>query len=82
MQIKRNFGLKKYQAKIKIIGIGNGGCNIINYIYDSCKDDVRVAICDMDKSSLEKSSVLIALQLGEKALGGGNNAENARKNAE
>lgn len=82
MQIKRNFGLKKYQAKIKIIGIGNGGCNIINYISDSCKDDVRVAICDMDKSSLEKSSVPIALQLGKTGLGGGNNSENARKIAE
>lgn len=80
--MKQSVCIKNKQPKIKIIGVGGGGCNIVNYIYNNYKDEVAVALCDMDKKSLEKSGSPITLQLGKTGLGGGNNSYNSREIAE
>ena len=60
------------QFKIGIIGVGCGGCNIINLMYDLKFHRDSLMVCDMDKSVLKRSKVKNKLQIGDKGLGGGN----------
>ena len=70
------------QFKIGIIGVGCGGCNIINLMYDLKFHRDSLIVCDMDKSVLKRSKVKNKLQFGEKGLGGGNIPEKGKYAAE
>lgn len=42
---------------IKIIGVGNGGCNIVNNMYQDGNLDVSYIVCNTDKKALKESPV-------------------------
>ena len=72
----RNNGL------IKIIGVGNGGCNAVNHMYKEGIYAVSFVVCDTDNHALNDSPVPVKLQLGSEGLGAGNRPKKASAAAE
>ena len=66
---------------IKVIGVGGGGCNAVNYMHRQGLKDVSFLECNTDRQVLIKSSVPSKLQLGP-GLGAGGDPETARQYAE
>lgn len=66
---------------IKVIGVGGGGGNAVNHMYNEGIHDVTFVVCNTDKKALSDSPVPQKLQLGE-GLGAGNRPERARKATE
>ena len=66
---------------IKVIGVGGGGCNAVNYMHRQGLKDVSFLVCNTDRQVLVKSSVPSKLQLGP-GLGAGGNPDVARQYAE
>jgi len=66
---------------IKVIGVGGGGCNAVNYMHRQGLKDVSFLVCNTDRQGLGKSSVPSKLQLGP-GLGAGGDPETARQYAE
>ena len=62
---------------IKVIGVGGGGCNAVNYMYNKRIEGCTFVVCNTDKQSLEKSPVPIKIQLGS-GLGAGCNPTEGR----
>jgi cell division protein FtsZ len=67
---------------IKVIGVGGGGTNAVNYMYDQGINDVTFAVCNTDTQHLKRSPVPVKLQLGVEGLGTGMDPEKARHAAE
>lgn len=74
-------GLDIQESIIKVMGVGGGGCNAINYLYKQGIQDVTLLVCNTDKMSLAGSSVPSKLQLGT-GLGVGGKPELAKKYAD
>ncbi len=73
---KRGKDKKKLSAsKVMIIGVGNGGANVVDYMQVHGFEQAALCICDMDASVVKHSKVQHRLLLGEKGLGAGNNPE-------
>ena len=66
---------------IKVMGVGGGGCNAVNYLYSQGISDVTFLVCNTDKQSLSRSSVPAKLQLGP-GWGAGGKPEVAQQYAE
>ena len=66
---------------IKVMGIGGGGCNAVNYMYRQGIEGVSFMVCNTDRQALSKSSVPAKLQLGP-GLGAGGVPEKAQQYAE
>ncbi|TDB63684.1 cell division protein FtsZ [Arundinibacter roseus] len=49
---------------IKVIGVGGGGSNAVNYMFEKKIKDVEFAICNTDRQALLKSPVPNKIQLG------------------
>jgi cell division protein FtsZ len=63
---------------IKIIGVGGGGGNAVNYMYNLGIDGVDFIVCNTDQKALNSSSVPKKIQLGPlltQGLGAGANPE-------
>ena len=71
----------KEDSLIKVVGVGGGGGNAVNYMYKQGIKDVTFLICNTDKMALGKMSVPAKLQLGT-GLGAGGKPEVAREYAE
>ena len=59
---------------IKVIGVGGGGGNAVNYMFEKKIKDVEFAICNTDRQALLQSPVPTKIQLGAtltKGLGAG-----------
>jgi cell division protein FtsZ len=72
-------------AKVKIIGIGGGGCNALNTMIESGLTGVDFIAANTDAQALATSKAPIRLQLGAKltkGLGSGANPEIGREAAE
>lgn len=70
---------------IKVIGVGGGGNNAVNYMFEQKIPYVNFVVCNTDKQALNMSPVPNKLLLGEeitKGLGAGNVPEVGRKCAE
>jgi len=67
---------------IKVIGVGGGGSNAVNHMYEEGIHDVTFVVCNTDKKALGDSPVPNKLQLGHEGLGAGNRPENAREATE
>jgi cell division protein FtsZ len=80
-----NFDLPLERSSIiKVIGVGGGGSNAVNYMYQQGIKDVNFVICNTDAQALEKSPVAVKMQLGAKktqGLGAGNKPEIGREAA-
>lgn len=57
-------------STIKVIGVGGGGCNAVNYMYEQEIDGCIFIVCNTDSQSLGSCSVPLKIQLGE-GLGAG-----------
>lgn len=70
---------------IKAIGVGGGGCNAINHMFNQDVKAVKFVVCNTDLQALKKSSVPTKVLLGPNITGGlgaGNDPEVARAAAE
>ena len=66
---------------IKVMGVGGGGCNAVNYMFSQGIKDVTFLVCNTDKQALGRSSIPAKLQLGP-GLGAGGRPEVAQEYAE
>ena len=67
---------------IKVIGVGGGGGNAVNYMYRTGIHDVNFVVCNTDSKALADSPVPVRLQLGNEGLGAGNRPARAKAAAE
>lgn len=63
---------------IKVIGVGGGGGNAVNHMYNEGIHDVTYIVCNTDNKALSDSPIPSKLQLGKEGLGAGNRPERAR----
>ena len=69
---------------IKVIGVGGGGSNAVNYMFNQGIYGVDFIVCNTDQQALQSSPVPKKLQIGEKltqGLGAGANPEIGKKAA-
>jgi cell division protein FtsZ len=80
-----SFDLPKNQSNvIKVIGVGGGGSNAINHMFNQGIKGVDFVICNTDAQALENSSVPIKIQLGidlTEGLGAGANPKIGEQSA-
>ena len=76
---------KNQSSQIKVMGIGGGGSNAVNYMYEHGIKGVDFVICNTDAQALEASPVPIKIQLGAnltEGLGAGSNPDVGKRAAE
>lgn len=56
---------KENSSDIKVIGVGGGGGNAVNHMYNQGIEGVDFIICNTDKQALDESPVPIKIQLGK-----------------
>ncbi len=60
-----DFDLPQNQSSsIKVIGVGGGGSNAVNYMYINGIRGVDFVVCNTDQQSLDDSPVPNKIQLG------------------
>ena len=69
------------ESIIKVIGVGGGGCNAVNYMYKQRIEGCTFIVCNTDTQALEKCEVPIKIQLGDEGLGAGTNPTEGRNAA-
>src|SRR3569832_2617225 len=81
-----HFDLPKEKSSIiKVIGIGGGGSNAVNHMYNQNIEGVNFIICNTDAQAIAQSSVPNKVQLGPhltQGLGAGANPEVGRNATE
>jgi len=84
MGIRMSFSEELQPAKIKVIGVGGGGCNAVNRMIRAKVEGVEFITANTDLQALKLSQAPVKLQLGgklTKGLGAGANPEVGRKAA-
>ncbi|MCH5318267.1 MAG: cell division protein FtsZ [Paramuribaculum sp.] len=66
---------------IKVVGVGGGGGNAVNYMYKQGIEGVSFALINTDRMALRSSPVPYKVQIGN-GLGAGNKPEKAKRFAE
>ena len=56
---------------IKVIGVGGGGCNAVNYMYRQKIQGCSFIVCNTDAQALQNSPVPVKIQMGTNGLGAG-----------
>jgi len=82
--IRMSFSEELQPAKIKVIGVGGGGCNAVNRMIRAKLEGVEFITANTDLQALKMSQAPVKLQLGAKltkGLGAGANPEIGRKAA-
>lgn len=81
-----HFDLPKEKSSIiKVIGVGGGGSNAVNYMYSQNIEGVNFIICNTDAQAIAQSNVPNKIQLGPhltQGLGAGANPEIGRQATE
>ena len=67
-------------AIIKVLGVGGGGCNAVNYMYRKNIQGCSFVVCNTDAQALGRSEVPVKIQMG-KGLGAGTNPTKGRNAA-
>lgn len=76
------FDLPKNQSSIiKVIGIGGGGSNAVNHMFEQGIQGVDFIICNTDNQALESSPIPTKIQLGQRGLGAGSIPDVGRESA-
>ncbi len=79
------FDLEKNKSNvIKVIGVGGGGGNAVNYMYQKGIKDVDFVVVNTDAQDLSKSPIPVKIQIGKaltEGLGAGANPEIGEKAA-
>ena len=76
---------KEKSAIIKVIGVGGGGGNAVNYMFSQMIDGVNFIICNTDAQAIAQSQVPNKIQLGPhltQGLGAGANPDIGRQATE
>jgi cell division protein FtsZ len=80
-----NFDLPVERSSIiKVVGIGGGGNNAVNHMFEKGITDVNFIVCNTDHQALSKSPVPVKVQIGEaltEGRGAGSQPEIGRKAA-
>lgn len=80
-----NFNLQKEQSSIiKVIGVGGGGSNAVNHMYNQGISGVDFVICNTDQQALDLSPIPNKIQLGAtltEGRGAGSNPEVGKNSA-
>ncbi|MCX6301183.1 MAG: cell division protein FtsZ [Bacteroidia bacterium] len=80
-----NFDLPVERSSIiKVLGVGGGGNNAVNHMFEKGIRDVNFVICNTDHQALATSPVPIKVQIGEaltEGMGAGSQPEKGRKAA-
>jgi cell division protein FtsZ len=80
-----NFDLPVERSSIiKVLGIGGGGNNAVNHMFERGIRDVNFVVCNTDHQALTASPVPIKVQIGEaltEGMGAGSQPEKGRKAA-
>ncbi len=74
----------KMGAKIKVIGVGGGGGNMVNHMISEGISDIELIVANTDAQALSNSNASIKIQLGEretKGLGAGMKPEIGKNSA-
>ncbi|MGB5989609.1 MAG: cell division protein FtsZ [Marinifilaceae bacterium] len=74
----------KQSSIIKVVGVGGGGSNAVNYMYTKGIDDVDFIVCNTDIQALRDSPVKTKIQIGKEltcGLGAGSKPEKGRDSA-
>ena len=82
--IRMSFTEELQPAKIKVVGVGGGGCNAVNRMIRAKVEGVEFIAANTDLQALKLSQAPVKLQLGAKltkGLGAGANPEIGRKAA-
>ena len=58
-------------AIIKVVGVGGGGCNAVNYMYRQNIQGCSFIVCNTDAQALQSSEVPVKIQMGQNGLGAG-----------
>jgi cell division protein FtsZ len=81
-----NFDLPVEKSSIiKVLGIGGGGNNAVNHMFEKGIRDVNFIVCNTDHQALEKSPVQTKIQIGQsltEGMGAGSLPEKGRKAAQ
>jgi len=83
-EISESQNTQRTGAKIKVIGVGGGGCNAVNTMIRSGLSGVEYVVANTDAQALSASLAPLKIQLGvelTKGLGAGANPEIGRKAA-
>lgn len=75
---------KHHKSIIKVIGVGGGGSNAVNHMFNQGIKDVEFIVCNTDSQALKGSPVPNRLQIGvnlTEGLGAGANPEKGRNAA-
>ena len=72
---------KNKSSIIKVLGVGGGGSNAVNHMYEQGIKDVDFIVCNTDIQALEISPVPVKIQIGENGLGAGSKPEKGREAA-
>ena len=74
-------GWEPESSIIKVIGVGGGGCNAVNYMYKQKIEGCTFIVCNTDRQALDKCEVPVKIQLGDEGLGAGTNPTEGRNAA-
>jgi cell division protein FtsZ len=72
---------QRHKSIIKVIGVGGGGSNAVNHMYNQGIKDVEFIVCNTDAQALKSSPVPNRLQIGTaltEGLGAGANPEKGK----
>jgi cell division protein FtsZ len=75
---------QRHKSIIKVIGVGGGGSNAVNHMYNQGIKDVEFIVCNTDAQALKVSPVPNRLQIGTaltEGLGAGANPEKGKNAA-
>ncbi len=61
-----NFDLPVERSSIiKVLGVGGGGNNAVNHMFEKGIKDVNFVVCNTDQQALQRSQVPVKVQIGE-----------------
>ncbi len=75
---------QRHKSIIKVIGVGGGGSNAVNHMYNQGIKDVEFIVCNTDAQALKSSPVPNKLQIGTaltEGLGAGANPDKGKNAA-
>lgn len=74
-----NYGEKKNNSIIKVIGIGGAGNNAVQHMYKDGIVGVDFLVCNTDRMAVERNEVPMKLVFGDSGLGAGANPKEAER---
>ena len=66
---------------IKVIGVGGGGTNAINHMYNKGIEGVDFIVCNTDQKSIDASPIQNKIKIGKDGLGASNCPDKAKQAA-